>query len=85
MLWALDLCAVKDDKHGKARQVWLYSCCDSSFAVPSASAKHRRQSLEGSPPPGVLAEGEAGGEPGGLRRGCFARARIFWGGMGLLM
>ena len=37
------------------------------FAVLSASAKHRRPSLEGSPPPGVLAEGEAGGEPGGLR------------------
>ena len=45
------------------------------FAVLSMSTKHSRPSLEGSPPPGVLAKGKAGGKPGGF----------FWGGLGLLM
>ena len=51
----------------------MYNCCDSSFALPSVSAKHCRPSLEGSPPPGVLAKGKAGGKPGGLE--------LFWGGI----
>ena len=63
------------------RYLWLCSFCDSSFAIPSASVKHHRPSLEGLPLPGVLAKGKAGSKPGGLCRGCFTRARIFWGGV----
>ena len=56
---------------------WTYS---NILLITHASAKHRRPSLKGSPPPGVLAEGEAGSEPEGLCRGCFTRARIFFVG-----
>ena len=39
-------------------------------------AKHRKPSLEGLPPPGVLAKGEAGGEPSRLGLRCFELAYV---------
>ena len=42
------------------------------LAIVRVSAKYCRQSPEGLPQPGDLAEGESGSKPGGLRQGYFA-------------
>ena len=56
----------------------LWWACSSINLTTHASAKHHRPSLEGLPPPGVLAESEAGGEPSRLGLRCFAQAMIFF-------